>query len=93
MSADGDHAIWQYNNYNGAFGLVWRDLSTGRTIVRQGLWPYGADIFCQWHVRRLCLCGADGAKRPGDRHERMAVGHPDRSAHAGQPGRHRQERQ
>ncbi len=21
MSADGDHAIWQYNNYNGAFGL------------------------------------------------------------------------
>jgi len=28
MSADGDHAIWQYNNYNGAFGLVWRDLST-----------------------------------------------------------------
>ncbi len=44
MSADGDHAIWQYNNYHGAFGLVWRDLTTGQTIVRQGLWPYGTDI-------------------------------------------------
>lgn len=44
MSADGDHAIWQYNNYHGAFGLVWRDLTTGRTIVQQGLWPYGTDI-------------------------------------------------
>jgi hypothetical protein len=44
MSEDGDHAIWQYNNYHGAFGLVWRDLSTGQTIVRQGLWPYGTDI-------------------------------------------------
>jgi Tol biopolymer transport system component len=44
MSADGDHAIWQYNNYHGAFGLVWRDLGTGQTIVQQGLWPYGTDI-------------------------------------------------
>jgi hypothetical protein len=44
MSADGNHAIWQYNNYHGAFGLVWRDLSTGQTIVQQGLWPYGTDV-------------------------------------------------
>ena len=44
MSADGDHAIWQYNNYHGAYGLVWRDLGTGQTIVRQGLWPYGTDV-------------------------------------------------
>ncbi len=44
MSADGDHAIWQYNSYHGLFGLAWRDLSTGRTILQQGLWPYGSDI-------------------------------------------------
>lgn len=44
MSADGDHAIWQYNNYHGAYGLVWRDLGSGQTIVRQGLWPYGTDV-------------------------------------------------
>jgi hypothetical protein len=44
MSADGDHVIWQYNNYHGLFGLAWRDLSTGRTILQQGVWPYGSDI-------------------------------------------------
>ncbi len=44
MSADGDHAIWQYNSYHGLYGLAWRDLSTGRTILQQGLWPYGSDI-------------------------------------------------
>ncbi len=49
-----------------------------RPSCSQGLWPYGADISANGTLRGLCLCGADGAKRPDNRHGRVVVGHPDR---------------
>lgn len=45
MSADGQHVAWEYDVGSGkSYGMVWRDLTTGRTIVQPGVYPYALDM-------------------------------------------------
>jgi hypothetical protein len=45
MSADGQHVAWEYDVGSGkSYGMVWRDLNTGRTVVKPSLYPYALDM-------------------------------------------------
>lgn len=48
LSGDGEHVAWVYDNdhqnHYGDYGMIWRDLTSGRTLRLSGTYPYGLDM-------------------------------------------------
>jgi hypothetical protein len=48
LSGDGEHVAWVYDNDHGNdfgdYGLMWRDLASGRTLQLRGTYAYGLDM-------------------------------------------------